>query len=36
MLRALLTRFPDVRAVGEPDLLLSSFTHGVKRMRFAV
>lgn len=36
MLRALLTRFPDARAVGEPDLLLSSFTHGVKRMRFAV
>ncbi len=36
MLRALLARFPDVRAVGEPDLLLSSFTHGVKRMGFAV
>lgn len=36
MLRELLTRFPQARAVGEPELLLSSFTHGVKRMRFAV
>lgn len=36
MLHALLTRFPDVRAAGEPELLLSNFTHGVKRMAFAV
>jgi cytochrome P450 len=36
MLRELLSRFPGVRAVGEPEMLLSSFTHGVKRMRFAV
>ena len=36
MLRELLTRFPDARVVGEPEMLLSSFTHGVKRMRFAV
>jgi methyl-branched lipid omega-hydroxylase len=36
MLGALLARFPQVRAVGEPEMLLSSFTHGVKRMRFAV
>jgi cytochrome P450 len=36
MLRELLTRFPQARVVGEPELLLSSFTHGVKRMRFAV
>ena len=36
MLRELLARLPAVRAVGEPELLLSNFTHGVKRMRFAV
>lgn len=36
MLRELLGRFPDVRAVGEPEMLLSSFTHGVKRLRFAL
>ena len=36
MLAALLSRFPRVRAVGEPEMLLSSFTHGVKRMRFAL
>jgi cytochrome P450 len=35
MLRELLGRLPGVRAVGEPELLLSNFTHGVKRMRFA-
>ncbi len=36
MLRELLSRLPQVRTVGEPEMLLSSFTHGVKRMRFAV
>jgi cytochrome P450 len=36
MLRELLGRLPGVRAVGEPELLLSNFTHGVKRMRFAI
>jgi cytochrome P450 len=36
MLRELLARLPDVRMVGEPELLLSNFTHGVKRMRFAI
>jgi cytochrome P450 len=36
MLRELFTRLPGIRAVGEPEPLLSNFTHGVKRMRFAV
>jgi cytochrome P450 len=36
MLRELLTRLPDIRAAGEPDMLLSNFTHGVKRMRFTI
>ncbi|WP_300015594.1 cytochrome P450 [Pseudonocardia sp.] len=36
MLRELFTRLPGIRAVGEPELLLSNFTHGIKRMRFAV
>ncbi|WP_214401773.1 cytochrome P450 [Pseudonocardia lacus] len=36
MLRELYTRLPGIRAVGEPEMLLSNFTHGVKRMRFAV
>jgi cytochrome P450 len=36
MLRELLGRLPDVRTVGEPELLLSNFTHGVKRMRFTI
>lgn len=35
MLRELLTRLPQVRSVGEPEPLLSNFTHGVKRMPFA-
>lgn len=34
MLRELFTRLPDVHTAGEPDLLLSNFTHGVKRMPF--
>ncbi len=32
MLRELLTRVPTVRAVGEPDRLLSSFINGIKHM----
>lgn len=34
MLRELLTRLPDVRSVGEPEMLLSHFIHGIKRMPF--
>src|SRR5258705_7653339 len=30
ILRELLTRVPDVRAVGEPDYLLSNFINGIK------
>jgi cytochrome P450 len=30
--RELLTRVPDIRAVGEPDYLLSSFTNGIKHL----
>ncbi len=36
MLRELFTRLPAIRSVGEPEWLLSNFTHGVKRMGFAV
>jgi cytochrome P450 len=36
LLRELFTRLPGIRAVGEPELLLSNFTHGIKRMGFAV
>jgi hypothetical protein len=36
MLRELLTRLPGIRAAGEPDMLLSTLTHGVKRMRFTI
>jgi cytochrome P450 len=36
MLRELFTRLPGIRAVGEPEMLLSNFTHGVKRMPFAI
>jgi cytochrome P450 len=32
ILRELLTRVPDVRAVGEPDYLLSSFINGIKHL----
>jgi cytochrome P450 len=35
LLRELLTRAPGIRADGEPDLLLSSFLNGVKRLPFA-
>lgn len=34
MLRELFTRLPTIRTVGAPDMLLSSFTHWVKRMPF--
>ena len=33
ILRELLTRVPDIRAVGEPDYLLSSFINGIKHLR---
>ncbi len=32
MFRELLTRLPDIEATGPPDLLQSSFIHGVKRL----
>jgi cytochrome P450 len=32
MFRELFSRLPDLRADGEPDLLLSSFIHGVKHL----
>ncbi len=32
MLRELLTRLPDIRAIGEPDRLLSSFINGIKHL----
>jgi len=32
LLRELLTRVPDIRAAGPPDLLLSSFINGVKHL----
>jgi methyl-branched lipid omega-hydroxylase len=32
MLRELLRRVPDIRAVGEPDRLLSSFINGIKHL----
>jgi methyl-branched lipid omega-hydroxylase len=32
VLRELLSRVPQVRAAGEPDRLLSSFTNGIKRL----
>ncbi len=35
MFRELLTRLPGVRAVGEPELLLSNFDNGVRRQAFA-
>lgn len=33
--RELFTRLPEVRAVGEPDFLLSNFINGVKHLRWA-
>ncbi|MFI6786702.1 cytochrome P450 [Nonomuraea sp. NPDC050383] len=35
MFRELFTRLPDVRAVGEPDHLLSNFINGIKHLRYA-
>ena len=32
MFRELLTRVPDIAAVGEPDRLLSNFIHGIKHL----
>jgi cytochrome P450 len=32
ILRELLTRVPDIRAVGEPDYLLSNFINGIKHL----
>ena len=33
MFEELLTRLPDIRVVGKPDILQSGFIHGIKRMR---
>ena len=30
--RELHEQVPDIRAVGEPDMLLSAFIHGIKRL----
>ena len=35
LFRELLTRLPDIRSVGEPDLVPSSFDNRVRRLRFA-
>jgi cytochrome P450 len=32
MFRELLTRLPDIEITGEPEMLLSNFIHGIKRM----
>ena len=32
MMRELLQRLPDIHVAGEPDMLLSGFIHGIKRM----
>ena len=32
MFRELFNRVPDIHASGEPELLLSSFIHGIKHM----
>ncbi|HXA59193.1 MAG TPA: cytochrome P450, partial [Streptosporangiaceae bacterium] len=34
MFRELLSRLPDIRTVGEPDLLLSNFDNGVLHQPF--
>jgi cytochrome P450 len=36
MFRELLTRVPDIAAVGEPDRLLSNFIHGIKHLEVDV
>ncbi|MER6948751.1 cytochrome P450 [Nonomuraea sp. NPDC000554] len=35
MFRELFTRLPGIRAVGEPDFLLSNFINGVKHLKYA-
>ncbi|MFC4006425.1 cytochrome P450 [Nonomuraea purpurea] len=35
MFRELFTRLPDIKAVGEPDFLLSNFINGVKHLRYS-
>ncbi|GAA3102544.1 hypothetical protein GCM10020001_019510 [Nonomuraea salmonea] len=34
MFRELFTRLPAIKAVGEPDFLLSNFINGVKHLRY--
>ena len=34
LLRELFTRAPQIRSVGEPDRLMSSFINGIKRLRY--
>jgi cytochrome P450 len=34
MFRELFTRLPEIRAIGEPELLLSNFDNGVVRQPF--
>jgi cytochrome P450 len=36
MLRTLFTWLPDIRTVGQPDMLLSNFNNGIKRMPFQI
>jgi methyl-branched lipid omega-hydroxylase len=36
MLRELFTRMPDIRTVGEPDMLQSYFINGIKHMNYAI
>ncbi len=36
MFRELLTRVPDIAAVGEPDRLMSNFIHGIKHLEVDV
>jgi hypothetical protein len=34
MFRELFTRAPDIRAAGEPELLLSNFDNGITRLPY--
>jgi cytochrome P450 len=36
MFRELFTRAPDIRAAGEPELLLSNFDNGIKRLPYTI
>jgi cytochrome P450 len=36
MFRELFTRVPDIRAAGEPELLLSNFDNGIKRLPYTI